>query len=275
MINMNYDYFLNAGNDGNLSLNTSESRIQDAARLLNNGECIQFEDGVRCNNLDELRQAINKKINHSKEEVPSTCPNCGANVELNTDMAAFVCPYCKSIVAYTPRAIDGTDNTPVLRKVEPEIEFTANQVLENGNTQGGHLWITEYEVVFKPHKLNFGPLGKRYIKIQDVIGYQKGMMTYMSIFTNDGYEMVLAVWSKDEIINEIEKRRDNYFKKRGLPTPQLAAGSARPTISSVSYDSNEATPASSTDTSGCLGSLLLLLTPTILGIGYAIYNIFA
>lgn len=273
MIKMNYDYFLQTGNDGNLSLHTEEQRIQDAARMLDAGEEIQFEDGTVCSNIDELRIAINKKMNHSKSEVPSSCPNCGANVELNDDIAAFVCPYCKSIVAYTPRAMAG-DNTPQLRKVEPEVEFAANQVLDNGNTQGGHLWITEHEVVFKPHRLNFGPLGKRYIKIEDVIGYTKGMLTYMSIFTKDGFEMVLAVWSKDEIINEIEKRRDAYYKKRGLPTPELAEGSERAKISGTSYGSSEATPANSVDTSGCLGSLLLLISPIIASIGYATYHFF-
>lgn len=207
-----------------------------------------------------------------KNGLPSACPNCGGSFELDTECEAFICQYCNSIIAYTPRAIAEKEDIPELRQVEPELEFPANHVLGRGNTQGGHLWITEHEVVFKPHRFNLGPLGKRYIKIEDVVGYSKGILTFMSIFTKDGYEMELAVWDKDEIINEIEKRRDKYYKKHGLPTPQLRAGSVRPTYS-VSHNLNGATLASSINSSGCLGSLLLLFTPTILGIGYVIYNI--
>ena len=92
------------------------------------------------------------------------------------------------------------------------------------NDQGGMLWITKDEVVFKPHKLNFGNLGKKYIRIQDVSGYSKGFLTNFSIWTKDGSEMGLVVWKKDEIIREVEKRRHAFYQSKGLPTPPLRFG---------------------------------------------------
>ena len=160
-----------------------------------------------------------------KVSVNSNCPNCGAPIEFDRDAQAFICKYCSSVVAISSSDIShqesGEANLPVLRKVEPELKYQANHKISSMNAQGGHLWITKDEVVFKPHALNMGPLGKRYIRIQDVIGYKKGSLTNMSIFTKDGYEMAIVVWKKDEIIQAIESRRINYYKSQNMPVPSL------------------------------------------------------
>lgn len=172
--------------------------------------------------------------------VNSTCPNCGAPVEIDKGSQAFVCKYCSSIVAIVSNESSSTQSdqssTPVLRKVEPELKFAANHQVSAINSQGGHLWITKDEVVFKPHAINFGPMGKRYIRIQDVVGYKKGLLTHMSIFTKSGYEMDLVVWNKDEIINEIERRRVNFYKSQGLPIPPLKYSEG---VRDVSYNTND------------------------------------
>ena len=185
--------------------------------------------------------------------VNSNCPNCGAPIEIDQDAQAFICKYCSSVVAVrTPSQIEESKTElPILRKVEPELKYQANHQVSALNAQGGHLWITKDEVVFKPHALNVGPLGKRYIRIQDVVGYKKGALTHMSIFTKSGYEMDIVVWKKDEIINEIEKRRVNHFQSQGLPVPSLQFSDGVSSSSNIAGGAVSAEQLSSN--SGCLG----------------------
>lgn len=201
-----------------------------------------------------------------------TCPNCGAPVEIDNEAQAFVCKYCSSVVAVVTQKATSSDTSqpslPLFRKVEPELRYQANHQVSALNAQGGHLWITKDEVVFKPHALNFGPMGKRYIRIQDVVGYKKGALTHMSIFTKSGYEMDVVVWKKDEIINEIEKRRIIHFQSQGLPIPPLqytdgvrgAGNASNGAVSAEQMASN----------SGCMG----VLAAFIVSAGIALYSFF-
>lgn len=158
------------------------------------------------------------------------CPNCGAPLSADITNGAIICQYCKSVIAIsipsaaecgTPAQDPGQGIRFLLREVQPELKYLANF---SANYQGGHLWITKDEVVFKPHFFNFGSLDKKYIRIQDVAGYSKGFLTKFSIWTKDGSEMGLVSWKKGEIINEVEKRRRAYFQSRGLPVPELLFG---------------------------------------------------
>lgn len=193
--------------------------------------------------------------------VNSNCPNCGAPVEIDQDAQAFICKYCSSVIAVIPKAsnqiVEGETEMPILRKVEPELKYQANHQVSAINAQGGHLWITKDEIVFKPHALNVGPLGKRYIRIQDVVGYKKGALTHMSIFTKSGYEMDVVVWKKDEIINEIEKRRINHFQSQGLPVPPLRFSDGVNSSSNAAGGAVSAEQMSSN--SGCLGVVAALI----------------
>ena len=110
------------------------------------------------------------------------CPNCGAPLlEIDPTTEAFVCKFCSSIIAVDMKKPNQTETVdmelPSLRKVEPELRYMANLRLPAADgshqksltlSQGGHLWITKDEVVFKPHSLNIGPLNKSYIRIQKV-----------------------------------------------------------------------------------------------------------
>ncbi len=166
------------------------------------------------------------------------CPNCGAPLTADISNGGIICQYCKSVIAIEVAPAANLNNPGVnmpvddlgqgiqfhLRKVEPELKYMANFKESAVNAQGGMLWITKDEVVFKPHMFNFGNLGKKYIRIQDVAGYSKGFLTSFSIWTKDGSEMGLVVWKKDEIIREVEKRRHAYYQSMGLPTPPLQFG---------------------------------------------------
>ena len=103
-------------------------------------------------------------------------------------------------------------------------------------------------------------MGKRYIRIQDIVGYKKGALTHMSIFTKSGYEMDIVVWKKDEIINEIEKRRVNFFQSQGLPVPPLQYGSEFSNSCNISKGAVPAEQMSSN--SGCLGIIAAFIAST-------------
>ncbi len=161
------------------------------------------------------------------------CPNCGAPLTADINNGAIICQYCTSVIAISVPSANENNTTDhnfgqgvkfLLRKVQPELTFAANYQEGLINMQGGHLWITKDEVVFKPHRFNFGNLAKKYIRIQDVAGYTKGLLTFFSIWTKDGSEMSLVVWNKNEIIQEVEKRRKDYYQSRGLPVPDLQFG---------------------------------------------------
>lgn len=66
-IKFDYDYFLKT-KDGNMSLQTMEQRIEDAAALCKNGTIIVFPDGKRVSNASEIRRAIEEY----KKNTPKT-----------------------------------------------------------------------------------------------------------------------------------------------------------------------------------------------------------
>lgn len=132
-------------------------------------------------------------------EIVTKCAHCGAQIHFNHGVEIIKCSYCDSLNVIDSKPVDVTsyqknriyldDITKQLgaifstrELIKPETTFAANHVI-GGNSQGGHLWITDKEVFFKPHRLNFGDLSKRYVKISDIIGYEKGLLTYLTIKT--------------------------------------------------------------------------------------------
>ena len=101
-----------------------------------------------------------------------------------------------------------------------ELEFKANFFVGT-NAQGGTLYIHDDTFVFKPHAINIGDLTEKVIQIRDICGYKKGFLTTMFIFLNNGLEIKLAVWQKDEIIKALEERRYAIFRNAGEEIPQL------------------------------------------------------
>lgn len=88
-------------------------------------------------------------------------------------------------------------------------EITYNANLNEGlNSIGGKLIITPSQFVFHPHKVNFGDLSDRVFNISDIVGYEKGFLSFMYIKLKDGRKIKLTVWDKQGIINELEARRN-------------------------------------------------------------------
>lgn len=92
------------------------------------------------------------------------------------------------------------------------IEYKAN-FNEGLNSIGGKIIITPTQLIFHAHSLNFGDLRDRIFDICRIAGYEKGILTFMYIKFNDGSKIKLTVWSKDEIINQLEARRTSLLNK--------------------------------------------------------------
>lgn len=106
-----------------------------------------------------------------------------------------------------------------------EVSFQANYYFGSfmSGAQGGRLHIYAEITVFKPHILNIGTKDEYTIPIRDFCGYKKGMLTWFTIYLNNGTDVKLAVWKKDEIIQALEARRYAIYSKHGQPAPPLKA----------------------------------------------------
>lgn len=59
----NYGFFFPTGEDGNDSLSSLDSRIEDALKLIQSkDDYIVFDDGVQCRTSEELKSAILSRI---------------------------------------------------------------------------------------------------------------------------------------------------------------------------------------------------------------------
>lgn len=104
-----------------------------------------------------------------------------------------------------------------------ELTFRANYYYGSfmSGAQGGNLHIYDEKAVFKPNELNILDKDSKVIQFRDICGYKKGIMTWLTIYLNNGTEIKLAVWKKDEIIQALEARRYTIYKNLGQPTPPL------------------------------------------------------
>lgn len=91
------------------------------------------------------------------------------------------------------------------------IEFKAN--FNKGlNSLGGKIIITPTQLIFHPHKINFGDLSDRIFEISQISGYEKGMLSFLYISFLNGSRIKLTVWNKSEIIAQLESRRTSLIK---------------------------------------------------------------
>lgn len=88
------------------------------------------------------------------------------------------------------------------------IEYKAN-FNEGLNSIGGKIIITPTQLIFHPHSINFGNLQDRVYEIAQILGYEKGILTFMHISFVNGERIKLTVWNKTEIIEQLEARRKN------------------------------------------------------------------
>jgi hypothetical protein len=155
------------------------------------------------------------------------CANCGANLKYNLGAQVAFCQYCDSvnvldIVKVTIDNINTVDGPPNFyeelkpRIMMPQEKFMANYWESAGNSQGGHLWVSNTEIFFKPHKLNFGDLSKKFMRISDIVRMEKfnkmlGLSRELHITDKNGNIMELVSWNRDGIISAIQIRKNNLI----------------------------------------------------------------
>ena len=97
-------------------------------------------------------------------------------------------------------------------KFPDKLEYKAN-FNEGINSIGGKIIITPTQLIFHPHSINLGDLRDRVFEISQISGYEKGMLSFMHILFLDGSRIKLTVWSKSEIISQLEARRLDLSNK--------------------------------------------------------------
>lgn len=107
--------------------------------------------------------------------------------------------------------IKNPDNLAASNSFPNSIEYNAN-FNEGINSIGGKIIITPTQLIFHPHKLNFGDLSDRVFEIIQISGYEKGMLSFMYISFLNGSRIKLTVWNKSEIIEQLEARRISLLK---------------------------------------------------------------
>lgn len=75
------------------------------------------------------------------------------------------------------------------------------------NYQGGKLIVTDTQFIFNPHFFNIGNSNPRYYNIEDILGFDKGFLTELTIFLTDDRCVKLTTWSKDKIIRLLTERK--------------------------------------------------------------------
>ncbi len=81
------------------------------------------------------------------------------------------------------------------------------------NSIGGKIIITPTQLVFRAHSFNFGNLEDRVFEIKDIVGYKKGFFSFLYISFSNGKTIKLTVYGKDEIIRQLEERRQYLSMK--------------------------------------------------------------
>lgn len=80
------------------------------------------------------------------------------------------------------------------------------------NYQGGKLIITNTQFIFNPHMFNVGNTSPRYYNIVDILNFDKGFLTELTIFLTDNRCVKLTTWSKDKIISLLNERKNILSK---------------------------------------------------------------
>ena len=157
------------------------------------------------------------------------CANCGANLNYRADSPVAICQFCDSV-----NVIESI-NTPIIQPVNslsvesppnfvkelqprvmfPQKKYTANYYPNFGIVQSGKLWIANTEIFFKPWAIRID-LSMTFMKISDIISMVKtsetlGLRPILTINAKSGQSMKLHIWSRDEIILEIENRKKNLI----------------------------------------------------------------
>lgn len=176
--------------------------------------------------------------------ITSKCPYCGAQIVFNDDDKLVVCKYCSSAIEIKS---NGTSNF-TLKKVALAFEFLGYYFESPESTYTtGTLELTEDDIILRPSRLLNRNLSEVTINIHDICGYAKcrdsvtllglilGFDTGIILSIKEGeeikkirFEIGLGNRSdRDNLLNNIEYFRKQYFTKRNQKVPELAEDSIK------------------------------------------------
>ena len=142
------------------------------------------------------------------------CKACGAFLEYKVGAPVSICGYCDivNIISedvLTPLASKNEEiQNLVGEAMQVEEKYLANNYIALGVSQGGRLLISKNEIFFRPHKLNFGDLSDKYLKIDEIITFEKPVFPmFLKIHATRNRVMFLSTWSRNKIIKSIQSRK--------------------------------------------------------------------
>lgn len=159
------------------------------------------------------KQEILEKLNSTPANVaPDKAPTIEQEEgQSNTHIEKNSHPCPPPIPTDCNNKTESCSTTATTNSFPNSIAYNAN-LNEGLNSIGGKIIITPTQIIFHPHKLNFGNLQDRVYEISQISGYEKSSLTFMNIYFLNGSRITLVVWNKSEIIKQLEDRRASLIR---------------------------------------------------------------
>ncbi len=138
------------------------------------------------------------------------CPNCGGMLEMTARADLFKCAHCRHLAIL--RWPEASSAAPDIKKLVERERFAANLLRPGAslNWQGGSLALTDDELAFVPHGLNFGPLERAVLPLGSIAGIdlQTGLVSDELTLTDArGERWGVRVFRGKKVRDAIEEAR--------------------------------------------------------------------
>ena len=136
-------------------------------------------------------------------------------MEITDDAELFKCKYCGNIILIRRKVHTVTESqSPESgRQIEAQSEMIVPVVKKSAGywvskviTHGGHLILTETDVVFIPHQFNFVKVYRVVLPISGIVRVWKSGLNNLNIGTRDAKLNRFVIWGRDEFIHQLERR---------------------------------------------------------------------
>lgn len=96
------------------------------------------------------------------------CPHCGGRLEMTVRAELFKCAHCQYLTVLRWSA--DPVRPPEMVRLTDDRAWKANLLRPGSelNWQGGELHLTDRELVFAPHGLNFGPIERAVLPLREI-----------------------------------------------------------------------------------------------------------
>ena len=155
------------------------------------------------------------------------CCSCGASSLAPEKKTLWKCDYCGSISIFDGLPEISTNELLLLqssktRKIEPVLKKAANFIYPNARfpfwaksiedyrqiADGGHLIVTNTEIVFVPHAFNLTPVYRLVFPLDELSDIRKenkffGLGRKLILVMKDSSESTFVCWGRDEVINRV------------------------------------------------------------------------